>query len=71
MKKMSCVFLAQNWEILIDFGNGRKGLTINRDLPKVSFLAEAEGRSRRCKNFGLRPKTEAEGTKIEKLIQKL
>jgi len=29
----------------------------NRGLPKVVFLAEAEGR----KNFGLRPKTEAEG----------
>ena len=28
------------------------------------FLAEAEGRSRRSKNFGLRPKAEAEGIKI-------
>ena len=33
----------------------------------MSFLAEAEGRSRRCKNLGLRPKTEAEaeGSQLE------
>ena len=35
-----------------------------RDLPKVTFLADAEGRSRRSKTFGFWPKAEAEGIKI-------
>ena len=32
----------------------------NRGLPKVVFLAEAEAEAEGRKNFGLRPKTEAE-----------
>ena len=38
---------------------------IIRDLPKVTFLAEAEGRSRRSKTFGFWPKAEAEAEGIK------
>ena len=37
----------------------------SRDLPKVTFLAEAEGRSRRSKTFGFWPKAEAEAEGIK------
>ena len=39
-------------------------IEVTRGLPKVVFLAEAEAEAEGRKNFGLRPKTEAEGSTL-------